>query len=160
MTLTPVVKRELIAISNLSCVLYAEMDADWLPWLWMTSASSTGGALVRCSASIDQLQEEAQWASSSGWQVVGQGKERLPEALSLAAPHSLKSVSALSGEYVTSVPKSIKIRLIRFLHLFSGHRREQDLCLYVEQWSVSSGTLIIVDCIDLEASPHVDALDS
>ena len=159
-TLTPIVKRELIAISNLSCLLYAEMDADWFPWLWMTDASSTGGALVRYSASIDQLQEGAQWALSSVWQVVGQGKEGLPEALSLAAPHSVKSVSAFSGEYVTSVPKSIKIRLIRFLHLFSGHRREQDLCWYMEQWSVSSEALIIVDCIDLEASPHVDALDN
>ena len=94
----------------------------------MTDASSTAGALVRYSASIDQLQEGAQWAPSSVWQVVGQVKESLPEALSLAAPHSVKSVSAFSGEYVTSVPKSIKTRLIRFLHLFSGHRREQDLC--------------------------------
>mgnify|MGYP002807811018 CR=1 FL=1 len=106
----------------------------------MTDASPSGGALVKTSASADQLREEAQWASASGWLVNTLGPERI-QAQDLP------------------VPRCLKLRIVRFLHLFSGPPREGDIKWYLEEWSVVSGLLLIIDCIDLEAPMPINVLD-
>ena len=57
------------------------------------------------------------------------------------------------------VPRSLKVTLYRFIHLFSGPPGEGDIKWHIEDRFVFHGTLTIVDCVDLEAVPPVDALE-
>ena len=145
--LTSVVRRELVAMSNVSGLLWADLGKDWLPVLLMTDASPTGGALVTAEATADQLRGEAQWSSAGGWQVVTD------------APESDEVEEVLQGSAKGGwgqIPRSLKVKLFRFLHLFSGPPRTGDLRWHLEAWSVVSGVLVVVDCVDLLASPPTD----
>ena len=57
------------------------------------------------------------------------------------------------------IPKAVKLRLFRFLHLFSGPRKLGDLEDWLVKLGAENGILVIVDVADLETVPPVDVLD-
>ena len=52
-----------------------------------------------------------------------------------------------------------KTRVLRFLHLFSGPRREEDLEFWLVALAAAKGVVMTVDVADLETYPPVDVLD-
>ena len=138
----PAVRRELLAAANLCLIFGSDWSADWVQSLFMTDASPTGGALVHTAAQPEQLRQVGSLSSSGGWLV------------NLEDPEDKDSFSSPK-----KVPRSLKVKLYRFIHLFSGPPREGDIKWHIEDWFVLHGTLCIVDCVDLEAVPPVDALE-
>ena len=124
--LTPAVRREIAAISNVAFLLKTDFSQPWLGKALMTDASPTGGALVSTDATASQCREEAAWASSGGWVVnLEEEGDLTTECRTDTGPETSSSSTCRSSQSSLGSPgRRLKIWFMRLLHLFAGHPRE------------------------------------
>ena len=61
------VKKELLLAARLSVFFRVSLKAGYVPALFMTDASPTGGGLVKAPATVSELRSEAKYGHRSGW---------------------------------------------------------------------------------------------
>ena len=147
--LTDDVLAELQTALFLAPFLSARMDLSWAETVLMTDASEHGGAVVATEASLDEIRDEATFAETRGWHVV---LEELPDSLENSTPW-------MSTATFDPQPAPAPIKTLRFLHLFSGPRRDGDLEYYVKEVAANRGVSVVVESIDVAISASCNLLN-
>ena len=164
LVLPPKVRRELAAARNLAPLYSADLSAGWHPIFFMTDASPTGGAVCCTDAKSDELRKEAVWAARTAFIVSRTPSEWMelePVETSASMAAAVSQLIEELGSHQEQIPRgpNPKVRVLRFLHLFSGPRREEDLEFWLVALAAAKGIVMIVDVADLETYPPVDVLD-
>ena len=163
--LTEAFRSELWAAIHISVLLWVAIDAEFGDSHLMSDASSTGGALVRSPCTPEESAEESIWAGRGGFFTV--------KETDILAMHEIEEWTALAGEDREEVkmipnPEGWKVpeKLegtrcveLRFLVLFSGANRYQDLEWWLKETAEAIGALVRVEVLDLESEEQVDLLD-
>ena len=143
------VRMELGVAAAVAPLLHQNLAADWLEEVFEVDASDEGGAIISTKATIEELQGEAKWASRGGWARVTRGQQsHWHEGFG----SHLQQDKGEGPETPYPLPKTLRphpILVYRFLHLFSGHRRHQDLEYYLRLIGAGRGWLVEVVNVDL-----------
>jgi len=147
------VRLELGVAAAVAPLVHQDLAAGWLEEAFEVDASDEGGAIISTKATVEELQREAKWASRGGWARVTQGQQsHWHEGF---GDHLIQD----KGEEADPIPPTLRpkpIRTYRFLHLFSGHRRHQDLDYYLRLQGAARGWLILVTNVDLAFGKEFD----
>ena len=136
-------KAELETAARVVPFIVVDLAAPWHEIAQMTDASEEGGAVVETKASHSELAEEGRWAPRGGWTLyTGRPEELERRDISREPP-------AEEGDSDLRIPEGVVLKRVVFLHLFSGHRRENDLEHFLMRIGASLGLMVVVVCADL-----------
>lgn len=141
------VRLELAAAAAVLPLVGQSLVAEWHLRVLMLDASDEGGGVVETTARLEELRAEAKWAHRGGWSVYTGHESWTPNDL---AEQEEKDHPVLRAPPGGSCP------VFRFLHLYSGHRRRDDLEAWLIRGAASRGWFVEVTCVDLGHGPLFD----
>ena len=116
-------------------------------------ASEYGGAVLttRRAASIEEIQNEAKWATRGGWMAYT-GNDQAHELLASVGLYND------GQEHIAALPPTVDdgYPVYTFIHLFSGHARDGDLEEYLKVGGAKRGWVVRVINVDLGRGEQYD----
>lgn len=133
------------------------LECPWLRTVFATDASMEGYGVVATTANLHSIRSEARFAETKGWTVCMNDTHDDIEEAAWAAPESDRAVDtfeeALSSKPPPAAPRT---RVFRVAHLFSGHRRKEDLEWWLRELAPTYGVTLEVWSIDVSIDPSLD----
>ena len=129
------------------------LTAPWTLRVLEVDASDWGGGVVETRATLAEVRRESRWAARGGW-AVWTGRE--PWRPNLPLDESDEDVAEEPGVVRLAAGSEVRLPVYRFLHLFSGHRRHQDLEYYLMQGAARRGWILAVTNYDLGYGSRFD----
>jgi len=144
------VRRELLAAAVALLLVGQDLTMGWNPNVYLFDASTEGGGVCATEATLSEVKSEAKWAVRGGWTKYLAD----PDFFEHYRPDEKKP------EEITILRQpGIPVRRIRFLHLFSGLRREKDLGWFLVRMGAEKGFYVIVENYDLAYGKEFDLDD-
>jgi len=128
-----------------------DLTAVWDHYALVGDASERGGAVLESKATIKDLQNEARWAPRGGWMTYTDN----PAAEELIARNE-EIPEPMDGIPVVFIPREPGVKVFRFLHLFSGHRRQGDLEYFLKVGAAKRGWIVEVINVDVGLGKEFD----
>ena len=157
--LTPGVRAELETLVALAPLLTSNLELPWDSDAYMLDSSDIGYGVVKSSASLPELREEAQFCEMRSWAVcLEDNYSKLEEAQWTESPSEWsETVDDLAQAARPEPPLCPQARRsFRLLHLFSGYRRREDLEWWARVIADQLEINIEIFSIDLAINPKAD----
>ena len=149
-TISEAVRKELSLVACVLPLLGQRLDSQWSLEVFEVDASDAGAAIIATKATLAEVREEGRWAARGGWARLTEGCQWSQGVLGSAEPEEEEEM--IMPPYIPPKP----IRVYRFLHLFSGHRRHGDIEYYLRLMGAARGWLVLVLNVDLAFGKDYD----
>ena len=145
------VRVEMMAAAKILPVIFVDLTLPWSREVLMSDASYEGAGVVSTHADISEILEESRWCPRGGWTLFTGNEEELGRReVSLVPDLEEYEFKDMDMEFSQEEPEPplVTVKVYRFLHLFSGHRRDGDLADWLSRTGQKYGVVVLTTCAD------------
>ncbi|CAK0885631.1 unnamed protein product [Prorocentrum cordatum] len=174
------VLRELALAAAVVPLVSVDLAMPWDPTVTMFDASLYGGAIISAQADTQEMRREARFAVRGGWTVwtgissswaadswaEGEAYRRVAEGVELGTRVRVPPTGQVIEELADIAEEDpfaplrlgwpVRAKVLRFLHLCSGHTRSGDLEFWLARLAARRGYVMQCTNVDIGFGPEFD----